>query len=436
MPAYPKIRDQNVAVLKKAYLDQEMSTTKISNKSDELFGFFVNPATVYNCLVRYGIPLRSKGVGVSLAKRKLSLKSITKTSQELWNARWLISTKQISCIKSMLQPAEAEKLRLLLDQPEGNMIPNDLIQKEFKKAKLNGFPYYDLSDEIKQKEWTSLLRHVPAEADAYPWAGQGSRLASSFHQHLFECRRKGKLTPVEFFNSDEDLKRGIGKVLCLYGKVTESHLREICRNEKASSRVNNFPPRVAMAILQHLFKGQKISVLDPCSGFSGRLLGCGASDIVDEYWGIDISDDTYNGLSQTQLFLDKVGCSMKVELKRNDCLVAMAAIDRKFDCIMTSPPFLDVEEYKGVAFQTEYEEWLKTFIKPFLVLCREKLKVRGKMVMYLEKIRNFDFKADVERMAEEAGFKKVEDIKFKMSYGENNRTKEASRVMRLPVWTL
>jgi len=49
-----------------------MSTTAISAQSKQLFGFYVSPATVYNDLIKYNIPVRSKSESVSLVTRPIN----------------------------------------------------------------------------------------------------------------------------------------------------------------------------------------------------------------------------------------------------------------------------------------------------------------------------------------------------------------------------
>jgi hypothetical protein len=60
-------------MLKKCYLDDKMSTTEISKKSEEIFGVYVGTSTVYKELVRYEVPLRDKSISVSRAKSTLDI---------------------------------------------------------------------------------------------------------------------------------------------------------------------------------------------------------------------------------------------------------------------------------------------------------------------------------------------------------------------------
>ena len=71
MPVPRKIQD--VELLRSCYIDKKMSTTEISFQSETIFGIKVSLASVYNSLVKHGIPLRSKSESVSRARSILNI---------------------------------------------------------------------------------------------------------------------------------------------------------------------------------------------------------------------------------------------------------------------------------------------------------------------------------------------------------------------------
>ncbi len=357
------------------------------------------------------------------------LSDIVKTSNERWNARYLTTTERVESLKgSLFTPEQAKILRQKLDQyGEKSAIPDKDIERCFREARSWGFPYYDISMDKFIKGVNSLKNAQIFKKDGlYNWTGSGSGLASFFHPHMFECKSKDQMSALEVFNSDTDFKRAIWKVIALYGKITKSNIREICRNEKVSSRINQFPPRVTMAVLKELYPNGGIRYLDPTHGFSGRLIGAYCSGLVNEYIGIDLSKDTHNGSLKTVEWMKDLS-NMKVDLLEGDCLDIMPQLGNNFDLVFTSPPFLDVEQYKGVPFQTNYGQWMDTFISPFCYECFRSLKSGGKLAVYLEKIGGYDFRNDFSNIAIKVGFLSCSPILFKMSYGENNRDKMVTR---------
>jgi hypothetical protein len=381
----------------------------------------------------------------------IKLSDIVKSPIERWNARYLMSINKIETVKDSIFTSEQAKiLRDELDRYGENLaIPEKDIEACFSQARSWGFPYYEFTKERFKKGIHSLKKaNICKSNNMYNWAGNGSELASFFHPHMFECKSKGKMSALEFFNSDEDFTRGIWKLIALYGKITKSNIREICRNEKASSRINQFPPKVAMAVLKELYPDGGIKYLDPTHGFSGRLIGAYCSGLVNEYIGVDLSKDTHLGAEKTKKWIESsrenslfdddnsnLSSTMDIKLIEGDCLEVMSNLDKDFDLIFTSPPFLDVEQYKGVPFKTDYKQWLDVFIKPFIDRSFECLAKGGKMAVYLEKIGGRDFRGDFTKIATQRDFKQNDSIMFKMSYGENNRDKATTRGTPILVFT-
>jgi len=65
-------KSENLAKLKKCYLEDKMSTPDISASSEGLFGRHFGTASIYNALMRNCIPVRSKSESVSIATRTLN----------------------------------------------------------------------------------------------------------------------------------------------------------------------------------------------------------------------------------------------------------------------------------------------------------------------------------------------------------------------------
>ncbi len=73
MPVKPKIYSESqIASLRQSYINDKLSTTEISEKSQELFGVSVSPAIIYKELIRHNIPVRNKSESVSRAMSTLN----------------------------------------------------------------------------------------------------------------------------------------------------------------------------------------------------------------------------------------------------------------------------------------------------------------------------------------------------------------------------
>lgn len=94
---------QDVEKLRKCYIDDKMSTTDISKQSEALFGVKVSASSVYNSILKSGIPLRSKSESVSRAMSTLDIDTsfITENTIE-WIDGFLLGDGSINYCKNSL----------------------------------------------------------------------------------------------------------------------------------------------------------------------------------------------------------------------------------------------------------------------------------------------------------------------------------------------
>lgn len=360
----------------------------------------------------------------------IKYKDIAVNSIEKWNSKYFINKNLIENKNGLLNEDGAKSLRKKLNfYGYNSAVPKKDINRIYRQYREQGFPHITLTDEeIKNK-----IKKIGKDNGNMIWDGFGTDIATYFHPHIFECKKPNKMSPIEFFNSEDDFKRGISKLLCLYNNISDSKIREICRNENKSSRINNFPPRVVVKVLNSLNIKDAV-MLDPCHGFSGRLIGAYASGKIKKYIGVDISKYTHNGAMSTKDWIEKnIDSNMEIELINKDCISCIKNVENS-DIIFTSPPFLDVEIYKGVSFETNYNKWKKEFIRPFVKNCYENLKSEGFFVLYLEKIKKCNFIEDFIEISLENGFKQERSINFEMAYGENNRCSSSKRLVPILVF--
>ncbi len=371
----------------------------------------------------------------------IKLSDITRNNTEYWNARYLVTHGFVkSTGNSRFTEEQATELRAKLDEfGETDAVPVDMVEKEFEIANGAGFPYYNITENSFKSSLITLKENDLETKDGkFFWCGKGTEVASFFHPHLFECKRSKKMSPLKLYEDKVQFKKSIRKIIALYTKITPSKIREILRNDNSSSRVNNFPPKVAMSVLKALYgePNDKLAVLDPCAGFSGRMIGCACSKIVKKYTAIDLSQKTYEGLKKTKEWISNCGLediNTEIDVVHGDCLTELDRYNN-YDFVITSPPFLDVEQYVGVPFMTDYSDWLNAFIVPFITKCFAVLKNGGKMAVYLEKIKNIDFPLDFSNICKNCGFEEVAPVLFRMAYGENNRSSAKDREIKILVF--
>ena len=128
-----------------------------------------------------------------------------------------------------------------------------------------------------------------------------------------------------------------------------------------------FKPNVAMYIYKK-FKATK--VLDVCAGWGGRLLGATALGI--EYTGIDTNTDlrqAYDGIIQLagggRMIWDD---AMNVDFETLD-----------YDCVLTSPPYINLEIYPHMNVWENKKQFYETFLIPLIDKCRLHIRRGGRV---------------------------------------------------------
>lgn len=159
-----------------------------------------------------------------------------------------------------------------------------------------------------------------------------------FHKSIYEASKAGKPSPIDGWNNKE-----------LVYKVALNRLQEIGHCEPAAIRrgmsitrlaptVSIFTPSLAKKLINKYLQDCK-TIVDPFSGFSGRLLGavaCGKS-----YAGKDLNAKHVQESNEIIKYKNAQNCSVSVEdiLKKENI--------ESFDALFTCPPYSDKENWNG-----------------------------------------------------------------------------------------
>jgi hypothetical protein len=171
----------------------------------------------------------------------------------------------------------------------------------------------------------------------------------------------------------------IKKALIINRKThTTPYASEIIRQISfiaGKSMVTIYRPLLTKTIVQY-FKAKK--VLDPCIGWGGRMLGSLCLDGV-KYVGIEPNTVTFSNLNK---ILNELGIdSRRYTLYHDKAENKLQSIDEKFDLILTSPPYFNLEFYCDEKTQSHmygtYELWLENFLEPVIKQCLDKLDSNG-----------------------------------------------------------
>jgi SAM-dependent methyltransferase len=118
-----------------------------------------------------------------------------------------------------------------------------------------------------------------------------------------------------------------------------------------------------------------VSVLDPCIGWGGRMIGALAAGAA--YTGCDPDPNTFRGL---QGILSDIHKDANIHcLPAEDFVRTLPSAS--FDMVLTSPPYYNLELYTAGEQSTlarTWDEWVREWLRPVIQQCLRCLKPTGK----------------------------------------------------------
>lgn len=119
-------------------------------------------------------------------------------------------------------------------------------------------------------------------------------------------------------------------------------------------------------------------VLDPCSGWGGRMLGI--SCVSDDYTGFEPCQKTYEGLQKLGVFITSHPKRKSFKFNINNIPYEDAILQsQSYDFAITSPPYYDTEEYsteENNSFNKykTFGDWIDGFYYPMIDKTMDALK--------------------------------------------------------------
>ncbi|MFW6172464.1 MAG: DNA methyltransferase [Elusimicrobiota bacterium] len=308
----------------------------------------------------------------------------------------------------------------------------EIVSLIFDYYRNNGFPYTEFSDEECYKKMKNIYktRKYFSDKDVFKFNIVGLALANYFHPHMYEAKYENKMSPREAFDNDEKFKDCINRVFQMGNKPTPAKMRAILKTRNGVRCVGNFRPIIAKYIYE-TYCPQGGVAIDPCSGFSGRLLGCIAANKDILYDGIDVDPRTMLGNSRcASLFYDQYDFRFSFNLGRAENILRSKKDDYA-DLVFTSPPYFNLERYSEDGEQSsnkynQYDIWREKFLKTVLLESYRTLKSGGYCIMNTKNINKYDIYDDMLVLAKDIGFVFEKEYKIQLINNEFLRSKNKS----------
>jgi hypothetical protein len=298
---------------------------------------------------------------------------------------------------------------------------------------VRGFPATDLAPyeiwaefaELSRTRADELQTTLFSQATTFAVKSIGQRVANHFHKHIWEGHAINMDSPIQAFNKDKKLRRAIGLAKKEYGSISDRNLLTFLKFVSGTQACSNFRPMAARET--YIRFPNSGFVIDPSTGYGGRLLGLLSLCDNTQYYGVDPNTKTHNANIEMVKFF---GREQDVHLF-NNAFEDLNGDELPNNCklIFTSPPYFKKEIYcleenqSCNRYKDSYESWLFEFWSVVLEKCFQLLADDGVFVINIQDVRisnkEYHLIADTQSIAEEIGYKLNETMYMRFAgYGK------------------
>jgi 16S rRNA G966 N2-methylase RsmD len=302
--------------------------------------------------------------------------------------------------------------RKLTDEHFENILPilaEELVLVDYKthftEVKLN-------------KDWKELKKFNCINDDTSSTNRVGMKLCEHFFPNFYNIKNSKGESFSSFWN-----KENLIKVLRWNRKSHSTpYLSELKRGIYFCTGLTKntmFRPHLAKTIASN-FPGQ--TVLDPCCGWGGRMLGTVAAG--KKYIGFEPNVETYNNLLNLIEFLK---IKDKVEIYNIGAEHMNNFLKEKVDIVLTSPPYFNLEIYSDEKTQSEnqhssYEQWRDLWLADVIKKATSHLNDFGVSCWNVHSVGKMKMIEDVAKIHHDLGFKKEKEFSLNSSKRQANQS--------------
>ena len=353
---------------------------------------------------RFLKPMKQVAKEINIPYNRLSHLVKTKSieySRSPGGKKVFFSEDQISKLKQLHSSGllESDARKNSASVTKGSFKKDPDIEKQIKNVFKSGFPHIQLT-EADKIIYFNRLNNIPSISindNKIEASYRDNDLAINYHPHLFDVKFKDFLTPIEAFNDKEILSNIVENMIKNNVELSNKGLRSaICQANKVK-RASQFPIRVAKT-LYTLYGKDNMTVLDPCAGFSSRLIGFYTGARKGKYVGIEPDTKTYMGLLNTIKEIGPMATGHEAIIYNDMAEKLMPTLNEQFDFIFTSPPYFNLEKYSEEETQSynkypDYNIWLDKFL---FILIKESHRLLKDDGIFLLNIANCGNKKIIE----------------------------------------
>ena len=241
-------------------------------------------------------------------------------------------------------------------------------------VELSADPNTLLSDEYsldeRVRDWNALVDKDVVSFDSRSRIGH--KLLDHHMPHFWEVTN-AKGISVRSMMTPEALKKAILLNTQMHSTPYKSEIRRTLVLSGCLASVTKYRASLSKYLVKRY---EANSVLDPCIGWGGRMIGSIAAGA--HYFGYEPDPNTFRGL---QGILEDIDASADI----HNCPAesAIPSLPSEFvDMILTSPPYYTLEMYtagdQSVKPAMSWESWVSTWLRPLILECLRCLRPNGK----------------------------------------------------------
>lgn len=304
--------------------------------------------------------------------------------------------------------------RNLTNEEFVNLLP--LLAEELSKIDF----HFNFTEDELNRDWHNLLRFNREGFYTASTTRVGMKLCEHFFPNFFDVKNN-KGESFKNFWSKEDLQKVLKWNRSSHSTPYMSEIRRGVYFCNGLTKNTMYRPHMAKMICDYY---KPNSVLDPCSGWGGRLLGSIASGAT--YTGFETNPETYDNLKKLINFLGIKNATIYNVGSEN------IEFDGGFDLVITSPPYFDLEIYSDDKEQSEnkystYNDWVTYWLNPVVEKSILSLNKGGTSCWNVHNIGEYTLIDDVISAHKDMGFTVDREFGLTSSVRQTNQNSSKNK---------
>lgn len=220
------------------------------------------------------------------------------------------------------------------------------------------------------RDWEALVERDVVTFDSRSRVGH--KLLDHYMPHFWNVTN-AKGVSVRSMMTPESLRKAILLNAQMHSTPYKSEIRRTLVLSGGLASVTKYRAGLSKYLVKRY---AATSVLDPCIGWGGRMIGSLAAGAT--YTGFEPDPNTFRGLQGILADIGKTADIHNVAAETYLPRIATASMDM----ILTSPPYYTLEMYtagdQSVKDAMSWETWVSTWLRPLVKECLRCLKPNGK----------------------------------------------------------